>query len=93
MLDGKQNQNKSSNGVEFSLENLSLLTFESGVPLFTETLGSAIEVIGQRKSGIYFWGDSVITWGDALGSWGFGAVVGVNQTRNNLTTKINQIKN
>lgn len=30
---------------------------------------------GARKTGIYFWGDTMATWGDAVATWGSSYVV------------------
>lgn len=36
---------------------------------------------GQRKAGIYFWGDSLATWGDALATWGGVTLSPTNQSK------------
>ncbi len=39
---------------------------------------------GQRKAGVYFWGDSVATWGDALATWGNSLLAPTNQSKSTL---------
>ena len=39
---------------------------------------------GQRKAGIYFWGDSEATWGDTLATWGGLAIAPTNQTKSTV---------
>lgn len=36
---------------------------------------------GQRKAGVYFWGDSMATWGDSLATWGGLTVSPTNQSK------------
>lgn len=37
---------------------------------------------GNRKAGIYFWGDSMANWGDAIAAWG--AVYAVTNITKNI---------
>ena len=46
---------------------------------------------GQRKAGVYFWGDSMATWGDALATWGDVFITPTNQSKN-IVTPTNQLK-
>lgn len=41
---------------------------------------------GARKTGIYFWGDSIATWGDAIATWGGVMITPTNQTKNGTTS-------
>lgn len=39
---------------------------------------------GQRKAGIYFWGDSVASWGDSLTTWGNLFITPTNQSKSTV---------
>ncbi len=93
MISGQQNQNKSTGGEPFVLENGADLLLESSALFTLESEGAGFNFIGQRKSGIYFWGDSIATWGDSVAVWGSRTVTGTNQSRNALASKTNQTKN
>jgi len=41
---------------------------------------------GQRKSGVYFWGDSVASWGDSLATWGNLLITPTNQSKSTVPT-------
>lgn len=41
---------------------------------------------GQRKAGVYLWGDTEATWGDTLATWGNFAIAPTNQTKPTLDT-------
>lgn len=41
---------------------------------------------GQRKAGIYFWGDSFATWGDTTATWGGLTLTPVNQNKSTVPT-------
>lgn len=36
---------------------------------------------GQRKSGVYTWGDTGATWGDATATWGNFQIIPSNQSK------------
>lgn len=36
---------------------------------------------GQRKAGVYLWGDAFATWGDAIATWGGFAISPTNQSK------------
>ncbi len=42
---------------------------------------STITPSGQRKTGVYLWGDDVATWGDALATWGNYFITPVNESK------------
>lgn len=41
----------------------------------------AVTPKGQRKAGVYMWGDPDATWGDALATWGDYQIAPTNQSK------------
>ncbi len=41
---------------------------------------------GQRKAGIYLWGDHEATWGDSVATWGNGLLSITNQNKSGTST-------
>lgn len=40
-----------------------------------------VSPVGNRKYGIYTWGDALATWGDSLATWGNLAISPTNQSK------------
>lgn len=49
---------------------------------------NVVSPYGQRKAGIYLWGDPDATWGDALATWGTNAIAPTNQNKSSILTFI-----